>query len=106
LPELKTFLPSADLAIEGYVDPRELLRDEGPFGNAARSATVAKGEAQIQVRDANRLAMVPTQPMKTSFFRLCKTSSRMRRKEMMNPTTRSREGKKDTYSYQKAWLVS
>jgi hypothetical protein len=44
LPELKTVLPNADFVIEGYVDPpslhygvtgpRELLRDEGLFGDA------------------------------------------------------------------------
>ena len=33
LPGLKTVLPNADFVIEGYVDPRELLRDEGPFGD-------------------------------------------------------------------------
>jgi len=33
LPELKTVLPNADFVIEGYVDPREPLRDEGPFGD-------------------------------------------------------------------------
>jgi UbiD family decarboxylase len=33
LPELKTVLPHADFVIEGYVDPREPLRDEGPFGD-------------------------------------------------------------------------
>ena len=43
LPELKTVLPGAclrcaaarqaDFVIEGYVDPREPLRDEGPFGD-------------------------------------------------------------------------
>jgi UbiD family decarboxylase len=30
---LKTVLPHADFVIEGYVDPREPLRDEGPFGD-------------------------------------------------------------------------
>ena len=33
LPELKTVLPNADFVIEGYVDPREPLREEGPFGD-------------------------------------------------------------------------
>ena len=33
MPELKTVLPSADFVIEGYVDPTEPLRDEGPFGD-------------------------------------------------------------------------
>ncbi len=33
LPELKTVLPNADFVIEGYVDPTEPLRDEGPFGD-------------------------------------------------------------------------
>ena len=33
LPELKTILPKADLVIEGYVDPKEPLRAEGPFGD-------------------------------------------------------------------------
>ena len=34
MPELKTVLPNADFVIEGYVvDPREPLRDEGPFGD-------------------------------------------------------------------------
>ncbi len=32
LPELKTVLSNVDFVIEGYVDPREPLRDEGPFG--------------------------------------------------------------------------
>jgi UbiD family decarboxylase len=32
-PELKTVLPNADFVIEGYVDPHEPLRDEGPFGD-------------------------------------------------------------------------
>jgi len=46
LPELKTVLPNvrfrcasarqADFVIEGYVDPREPLRDEGPFGGHTR----------------------------------------------------------------------
>jgi 3-polyprenyl-4-hydroxybenzoate decarboxylase len=31
--ELKTVLPNADFVIEGYVDPTEPLRDEGPFGD-------------------------------------------------------------------------
>ena len=31
LPGLKTVLPHADFVIEGYVDPREPLRDEDPF---------------------------------------------------------------------------
>ena len=30
---MKTVLPNADFVIEGYVDPTEPLRDEGPFGN-------------------------------------------------------------------------
>ena len=30
---LKTDLPNADFVIEGYVDPTEPLRDEGPFGD-------------------------------------------------------------------------
>ena len=30
---MKTVLPNADFVIEGYVDPRESLRDEGPFGD-------------------------------------------------------------------------
>ena len=30
---MKTVLPHADFVIEGYVDPREPLRDEGPFGD-------------------------------------------------------------------------
>ena len=33
MPGLKTVLPNADFVIEGHVDPRELLRDEGPFGD-------------------------------------------------------------------------
>jgi hypothetical protein len=43
LPELKTVLPNvclrrgfgwqADFVIEGYVDPKEPLREEGPFGD-------------------------------------------------------------------------
>jgi len=33
LPELKSVLPNADFVIEGCVDPREPLRDEGPFGD-------------------------------------------------------------------------
>jgi len=33
LPELKTVLLNADFVIEGYVDPTEPLRDEGPFGD-------------------------------------------------------------------------
>ncbi len=33
LPELKTVSPNADFVIEGYVDPTEPLRDEGPFGD-------------------------------------------------------------------------
>ena len=32
-PELKTVLPNADFVIEGYVDPTEPLRGEGPFGD-------------------------------------------------------------------------
>ncbi|MSU37196.1 MAG: hypothetical protein EXS36_19305 [Pedosphaera sp.] len=32
LPELKTVLTSAYFVIEGSVDPREPLRDEGPLG--------------------------------------------------------------------------
>ena len=30
---MKTVLPNADFVIEGYVDPTEPLRDEGPFGD-------------------------------------------------------------------------
>ena len=33
LPKLKTVLPNADFVIEGYVDPRDPLRGEGPFGD-------------------------------------------------------------------------
>src|SRR5207247_720107 len=33
LPELKTILTNSDFVIEGYVDPTEPLRDEGPFGD-------------------------------------------------------------------------
>ena len=33
MPELKTVWPNTDFVIEGYVDPTEPLRDEGPFGN-------------------------------------------------------------------------
>ena len=33
LPELKTASPNADFVIEGYIDPIEPLRDEGPFGD-------------------------------------------------------------------------
>jgi UbiD family decarboxylase len=29
-------LPYADFVIEGYVDPREMLRDERPFGDHTR----------------------------------------------------------------------
>ena len=32
-PKLKTVLPNADFVIEGYIDPTEPLRDEGPFGD-------------------------------------------------------------------------
>jgi hypothetical protein len=32
-PNLKTGLSNADFVIEGYVDPREPLREEDPFGN-------------------------------------------------------------------------
>ena len=32
-PSLENFLPNSDFVIEGYVDPREPLRDEGPFGD-------------------------------------------------------------------------
>jgi hypothetical protein len=35
LPELKIVLPNAKFVIEGYVGPREPLRDEGPFGDTA-----------------------------------------------------------------------
>ena len=40
LPELKTVLPNADFVIEGYVDPREPLRDEGPFGDHTGQSTL------------------------------------------------------------------
>ena len=30
---MKNILPNADFVIEGYVDPTEPLRDEGPFGD-------------------------------------------------------------------------
>ena len=33
MPGLKIALPNADFVIEGYVDPTEPLRDEGPFGD-------------------------------------------------------------------------
>ena len=33
LPELKSILTNSDFVIEGYVDPTEPLRDEGPFGD-------------------------------------------------------------------------
>ena len=33
MPELKTVLHNSDFVIEGYVDPTEPLRDEGPFGD-------------------------------------------------------------------------
>jgi hypothetical protein len=33
LAELKTVLANTDFVIEGYVDPTEPLRDEGPFGD-------------------------------------------------------------------------
>ena len=32
-PKLKTVFPNADFVIEGYVDPTEPLREEGPFGD-------------------------------------------------------------------------
>ena len=50
LPELKAVLPNAclrqgfgrqaDFVIEGYVDPTEPLRDEGPFGDHTGSYTL------------------------------------------------------------------
>ena len=52
LPELKTVLPNvrrrcasarqADFVIEGYVDPTEPLRDEGPFGDHTGYYTLPK----------------------------------------------------------------
>ncbi len=30
---MKTTLPNADFTIEGYIDPKEPLSDEGPFGD-------------------------------------------------------------------------
>ena len=33
MPELKTVSAKADFLINGYVDPREPLREEGPFGD-------------------------------------------------------------------------
>jgi len=50
LPELKTVLPNADFVIEGYVDPTEPLRDEGPFGDHAHCARNPK----LEVRNPNR----------------------------------------------------
>ena len=44
LPELKTVLPNAVPQcrdIEGYIDPTEPLRDEGPFGDHTGYYTVA-----------------------------------------------------------------
>ena len=39
---MKTVLPNADFVIEGYVDPREPLRDEGPFGDHTGYYTLAE----------------------------------------------------------------
>jgi len=33
LASLENILPNADFVIEGYIDPTEPLRDEGPFGD-------------------------------------------------------------------------
>ena len=42
LPELKTVLSNANFVIEGYVDPTEPLRDEGPFGDHTGYYTLAE----------------------------------------------------------------
>ena len=48
-PNLKSVLPSADLALEGYVYRREALRDEGPFGDHHRSpALFSMGRSGIR----------------------------------------------------------
>ena len=46
---------NADFVIEGYVDPREPLRDEGPFGDRGkvRSAKCEVRSAKCEVRSAN-----------------------------------------------------
>jgi hypothetical protein len=50
LPELKTVLPDADFVIEGYVDPRAALREEGPFGDCGE---VRKNEPLIPIRHSS-----------------------------------------------------
>ena len=62
LPELKTVLPNvrlrcaparqADFVIEGYVDPTEPLRDEGPFGDPDRSGLLHVARAVSRLRGA------------------------------------------------------
>jgi UbiD family decarboxylase len=42
LPELETVWPQADFVLEDHVDPREPLRDEGPFGDYTGSGAWAR----------------------------------------------------------------
>jgi len=59
LPELKIVLPNAclrrgfgrqaDFLIEGYVDPRELLRDEGSFGDHAGPRKVRNARCELRM---------------------------------------------------------
>ena len=48
--------PNADFVIEGYVDPREPLRDEGPFGDHTGYYTLLSprgiaGDSRLETAD-------------------------------------------------------
>ncbi len=46
---MQTVSPNADFVIEGYVDPREPLRDEGPFGDRGK---VRSANSEVRTNQA------------------------------------------------------
>ena len=63
MPELKTVLSNADFVIEGYVDPTEPLRDEGPFGDHTGYYTLPEPypvfHCHLKLRFAGLLRVLP-----------------------------------------------
>ena len=80
LPELKTVLPNADFAIEGYVDTTEPLRDEGPFGDhtgyytlpepypAYARPKLRRGEGPSSTSPPSRTGRTPSIPPMEDFY--------------------------------------
>ena len=80
LPELKTVLPNANFVIEGYVDPREPLRDEGPFGDHTGHWEVRSLKCEVRIQPLSTSCLPSTFVIRPSTF----SSSRHHRRHPVN----------------------